>query len=40
MALPSRRVKNAELLEKFNAGLANLKENGKYDEILAEYGIE
>ena len=28
---------NAELLEKFNAGLADLKSNGKYDEILAKY---
>lgn len=29
--------KNAELLEKFNAGLKNLKESGKYDEILNKY---
>ncbi len=29
--------KNAELLAKFNAGLKNLKENGKYDEILNTY---
>lgn len=28
---------NAELLEKFNAGLADLKSNGKYDEIVAKY---
>ena len=28
---------NAELLEMFNAGLANLKENGKYQEILDTY---
>ena len=28
---------NAELLEKFNAGLANLKESGKYDEIVGKY---
>lgn len=28
---------NADLLKKFNDGLANLKENGKYDEILAKY---
>ena len=28
---------NAELLEKFNAGLANLKENGTYDEIVGKY---
>jgi polar amino acid transport system substrate-binding protein len=28
---------NKELLEMFNAGLANVKASGKYDEILAEY---
>lgn len=28
---------NAELLEMFNTGLANLKESGEYDEILAAY---
>lgn len=28
---------NAELLEMFNKGLANLKENGKYQEILDTY---
>lgn len=28
---------NQELLDMFNAGLANIKENGKYDEILAKY---
>ena len=28
---------NAELLEMFNAGLKNIKENGKYDEIVAKY---
>ena len=26
-----------ELVDKFNAGLANIKENGKYDEIVAKY---
>lgn len=26
-----------ELVDKFNAGLANIKANGKYDEILAKY---
>ena len=31
---------NAELIEKFNAGLANIQENGVYDEIMAKYGIE
>lgn len=29
---------NAELLEMFNAGLKNIKANGKYDEILKKYG--
>jgi len=29
---------NPELIQKFNAGLANIKANGKYDEILAKYG--
>jgi polar amino acid transport system substrate-binding protein len=29
--------RNAELLQKFNAGLANLKESGRYDEILESY---
>ncbi len=29
--------KNQELLDIFNAGLKNIKENGKYDEILAKY---
>ena len=28
---------NMELIEKFNAGLANIRENGKYDEILKKY---
>lgn len=28
---------NQELLDKFNAGLKNLKESGKYDEILNSY---
>lgn len=31
---------NAELLSKFNAGLKNLKDSGKYDEILAKYGAK
>ena len=26
-----------ELIDKFNAGLANIKANGKYDEIIAKY---
>ena len=29
---------NAELISMFNAGLANIKTNGVYDEILAKYG--
>lgn len=29
--------KNAELLEMFNAGLANLRESGKYQEIMDTY---
>ena len=28
---------NAELLEKFNAGFANIKENGKFQEIVDTY---
>ncbi len=28
---------NAELLEKFNKGLANIKSSGKYDEIVNKY---
>ena len=32
-----KKGENAELLQKFNAGLANIKANGKYDEILAKY---
>lgn len=31
---------NAELLEMFNKGLANIKSNGKYDEILAKYNYQ
>lgn len=34
----TQKGKNAELIEKFNAGLKNIKESGKYDEILAKYG--
>ena len=30
---------NPELIEKFNAGLKNIKANGKYAEILKNYGI-
>ncbi len=28
---------NQELIDMFNAGLSNIKENGKYDEIIAKY---
>ena len=31
------KAENQELIDKFNAGLANIKANGKYDEILAKY---
>jgi polar amino acid transport system substrate-binding protein len=31
---------NTELLEKLNTGLANIKENGTYDELLAKYKLE
>jgi polar amino acid transport system substrate-binding protein len=34
-----KKGQNPELIEKFNAGLAKLKENGKYEEILAKYGF-
>ena len=30
---------NSELLEKINAGLANVKENGTYDELLKKWGL-
>ena len=30
---------NSEFLEKFNAGLDNIKQNGKYNQILSKYGI-
>ncbi len=33
-----KKGSNADLLAKFNAGLANIKKSGKYDEILAKYG--
>ena len=31
------KAENQELLDMFNAGLANIKENGKYDEIIEKY---
>lgn len=33
-----KKGENADLLAMFNAGLTNIKNNGKYDEILAKYG--
>ncbi|MBQ9551325.1 MAG: transporter substrate-binding domain-containing protein [Clostridia bacterium] len=33
-----KKGSNPELITMFNAGLANLKANGKYEEILAKYG--
>lgn len=33
-----KKGENAELLEMFNAGLANIKASGKLKEILAKYG--
>lgn len=38
-AFAVKKGENAELLEKFNAGLQNIKANGTYDEILAKYGL-
>ena len=32
-----KKGENAELIEKFNAGLKNIQANGKYDEIIAKY---
>lgn len=36
-AMGVMKGKNPELVEMFNAGLANIKESGEYDEILAKY---
>ena len=33
-----KKGENAELIKMFNAGLKNIKESGKYDELLAKYG--
>ena len=38
-AFAVKKGENAELIELFNNGLRNIKENGKYDEILANYGF-
>jgi polar amino acid transport system substrate-binding protein len=34
----TKKGSNAELITKFNAGLKSIRDNGKYDEILAKYG--
>lgn len=34
-----KKGQNAELIEMFNKGLANIKANGVYDDILAKYGM-
>lgn len=33
-----KKGENSELLELFNAGLANIKKSGEYDKLLAKYG--
>lgn len=33
-----KKGSNAELIKMFNAGLANIKANGKYEEIMQKYG--
>ena len=35
-----KKGENAELLQKFNEGLANLKASGRYDEIVATYIVQ
>lgn len=35
-----KKDQNSELLDMFNKGLANIKANGKYDEIVAKYTAE
>lgn len=32
-----KKDQNQELLQKFNAGLKKIKENGTYDKIIAKY---
>ena len=34
---PELTVDDLDLIDAFNAGLANIKTNGKYDEIIAKY---
>lgn len=38
-AFAVKKGQNKELIDLFNAGLKNIKANGKYDEILANYGF-
>lgn len=35
-----KKGRNADLIKMFNAGLANIKASGEYDEILAKYGYQ
>lgn len=35
-----KKGQNAELIAAFNAGLANVKANGVYDQLLAKYGMK
>ena len=35
--MDEKNQSNKELIDMFNAGLKNIKENGKYDEIIAKY---
>ena len=39
MAMAFDKGKNAELIQKINAELKKLKENGKYDELLKKYDL-
>ena len=34
-----KKGENADLIKLFNAGLANVKASGKYDEIAKKYGM-
>lgn len=34
-----KKGENSELIQMFNDGLKNIRENGKYDEILERYGL-
>ena len=39
MAMAFDKGKNPELIQKVNAELKKLKENGKYDELLKKYNL-